>query len=73
MIKQIVQGRVVGETVLIEDFETIGSATYAANCYSKPYDQQAYQIREYEEGKSHIISFDDQDTGRIVCEKITNT
>ena len=68
MINQIIKNEVVGRTVLTEAFDDINKATNAAKRYSRIYDRQSYQIREYEDGKSHLISFAENDTGKIVKE-----
>lgn len=70
MISQVIKNEVVGKTVLVEDFDDINKAINAAKRYSRVYDRQAYQIREYGAGKSHIISFDEHDTGTIVKEVV---
>ena len=70
MITQIIKKEVIGKSVLVEDFDDIYDAIHAAEEYSKVYDHQVYQIREYDNGKSNVISFDDLDSGRIVYENI---
>lgn len=70
MITQIIKKEVVGKSVLVEDYDKIHDAIHAADEYSKVYDHQVYQIREYDNEKSNVISFDDLDTGKIVYENI---
>lgn len=67
-ISQVIGNQIVGETVLTEDFDNVWSAIRMANKHSSVYDAPVFQIREYDECRGNIISFDSQDTGRVVEE-----
>lgn len=70
MIKQIIENEEMGRSLLVSNFDTLKDAEEAAKYYSRIYDYEAYQIREYDDKHSNIISFDESsDTGLVVREK----
>ena len=69
LITQIVGERIVGKSVLVEDFKDLDSAKKAALDYSQVYSRQVFQIRKYDDKKANVISFSESDTGSVVYEK----
>lgn len=68
MIVSNLDGKIIGEGILTEDFNNINEAVEAAKVYSSVWTQPMYEIREYnDENDANIISFDKMDTGKICC------
>lgn len=70
MITQIMNNKIIGKTVLVDEFETLRAAKMAAKKYSEVYEHQVFQIRYYPDDKANTISFEDNDTGEIVYENL---
>ena len=66
MINQIVFNEELGKMVLTEDFINLETAKSSAEENSRIYSRKEYVIREYDDKKSNIISFDENDTGTVV-------
>ena len=65
MITQIVGNKNIGSAVLTTDFTELEDALSAGNEY-RLNELCPVEIREYDESKNNIISFDAQDTGVVV-------
>lgn len=70
MITQIIRNKVIGKCVMVENFKDLQEAENAGLINSLVYEHQVFQIREYEDNINNIISFDENDTGKIVYEYI---
>lgn len=68
MITLIINGKVLGHSLLFKEFSNLSDALHAAKEGSCIYDYPVYQIREYSNQKRNVISFDDSDSGKIIYE-----
>lgn len=66
MIYQLYKGKLIGKTVLCENYNSIKKAKEDADYYSRIYEYSLYEIRFYDTSKNNIISFDKNDTGVVV-------
>jgi len=64
-VKLIKDGKVLGESILVEDFHSLEKAEEGAKNVLVNKESQ-YQIREYDTNVNNIIGGGDCDTGRIV-------
>lgn len=66
MLTQVKEKTFIGKSVLALEYDNLEECKKVAASYLLT-NQSSYEIREYSREKNNIISFDNQDTGKVVA------